>query len=145
MTNVTTFDRFARLRSTQGNDILITYKTTFDHTKTNVVVSDIKFTVTVYNNITESTPVFVVLINNYYLDYITKESHQALVIPLALSTVSLGYNFSAGISNTFTVARPIGIHSSVDLPQIAVSVDGIWQDDPIQNNQHNFNFVWEYY
>lgn len=28
------------------------------------------------------------------------------------------------------------------LPQIVFAVDGIWQEDPIQNGLHNFNFSW---
>lgn len=29
-------------------------------------------------------------------------------------------------------------------PQVAVSVGGVWQEDPLQGSLHNFNFSWHY-
>ena len=146
--SLTTLSRFARLRSKQGNNIRIDYKTTFDQGKINESVTDIHFTVIAYG-ITESAPVVVKLIENFYFNYATKQNSLTFNVPLRLeSVVPGGYNFIGSLSNTLTVKWPstVANKSIVDLPQIAISINGEWQIDPIQpGNQHNFNFIWQDY
>jgi hypothetical protein len=150
MATLTSLNRLARLRSTQGTDILITYRTTFDANDYYITVTDIDFTVTVYNNVLESTPVSIALINNYYIDYVTFKNAESLTLPLtfqSFATDPTGYNFTGSIPNTYAVKAPYSTgHVLVDLPQIAACDNNVWQVDPIQRGiEHNFNFVWEYY
>ena len=50
--------------------------------------------------------------------------------------------FTTSLTDAALVRYVEGDLITVGAPQVAVVIEGVWQDDPLQPGMHNFNFVW---
>jgi hypothetical protein len=50
--------------------------------------------------------------------------------------------FTVSLTDAALVRYVEGDLIIIGAPQVAVVIDGVWQDDPLQPGMHNFNYVW---
>jgi hypothetical protein len=140
--------RYAELKSSQGIQIEIGY--VIDYTNVNRVptyrTSGVTFVIEAADHILPSNAsVTIVLINRFYIDGSYLSAQAVTQIPMAHSFTEQGLSAFYGNKMGTSIAwvNPTDIFI-IDHPQIAVVVNGGWQQDPMQHGLHNFNFDWQF-
>lgn len=137
----------ALFKSSQGVNIDVGYIIDEQDTGEYILyeAAELSFSVYGFGTVLSTSKITVVLINRWFQN--EAMIHQQVIIKsLGLSEEFEDLVAFAAIVPDTPLARSInpGNLITVVKPQIAVVIDGVWQQDPLQwPGAHNFNFTWK--